>query len=44
MSSKRKNVKHTRKEEEQANKVIKVVFVSLIVLGLLLMLGFSFFA
>lgn len=44
MSNKHKNVKHTRKEEEQAQKVIKIVFISLIVLGFLLMLGFSFFA
>ena len=42
MSSKNK-VKHSKKEEEQANKVIKIIFISLIVLGLLLMLGMSFF-
>ena len=44
MSSKNKNVKHSRKEEEKANRIVKVVFVALIVLGLALMLGYSFFA
>lgn len=42
MSNKNK-IKHSKKEEEQANKVVKIIFVALIVLGLLLMLGISFF-
>lgn len=42
MSNKNK-VKHSKKEEEQANKVVKIIFIALIVLGLLLMLGMSFF-
>lgn len=41
--SKSRSVKHSKKEEERANKIIKVVFIALIVLGLVLMLGFSFF-
>ena len=43
MSSKNKNVKHSKKEEQQGNKVVKIVFISLIILGLALMLGVSFF-
>lgn len=44
MSSKNKSVKHSKREEQQANKVIKIVFVSLIVLALAMILSFSFFA
>lgn len=43
MSSKSKSVKHSKREEAQANRIIKIVFIVLIVLGLVLMLGFSFF-
>ena len=39
-NSKKKNNKK-QKEEERAGKVVKIVFVSLIVLGLLMMIGFS---
>lgn len=42
MSSKNKKVKHTKKEEQQGNRVIKIIFVALIILGFALMLGISF--
>lgn len=41
--SKNKKTERAAKEEEQANKVIKIVFVSLIIVGLLMVVGFSFF-
>ncbi len=41
MTSKKKANK-TKKEEQQAKKVIRIIFVALIVLGLVLMLGVSF--
>lgn len=41
--SKNKKVTHSKKEEERANKVIKIVFVSLIILALVLLISFSFF-
>lgn len=37
----KKTIKHTKKEEEQAGKVIKIIFVSLIILGLAMLIGFS---
>lgn len=43
MSSKNRNVKHSKREEAQANRIIRIVFIALIVLGFFLMLGFSFF-
>lgn len=41
--SNKKKVKHSKKEEQQANKIIKIIFIALIALGLVLMLGISFF-
>lgn len=35
--------KHNKKEEQQAQKVVKVIFVSLIVLGLIMIIGFSLY-
>lgn len=40
MGTKKKG-KRSKKEEEQANKVIKIIFAGLIILGLLLMIGVS---
>ncbi len=40
--SNRKKVKDNRKEEKQAQRVIKIVFVSLVIVGLAMMIGFSF--
>ena len=34
MSNKKNKVKHNAKEEEQGNKVVKIIFISLIVLGI----------
>gem|GEM_PF-5988385 len=39
--SKNKKTKRSKKEEQQARKVIQIVFVSLIVLGLFMLIGFS---
>lgn len=36
-----KKKKHTKNEEEQGKKVIKILFISLIILGLFMMIGFS---
>lgn len=44
MSSRNKAARRSKREEQQANKVIKIVFVSLIVLALAMILAFSFFA
>lgn len=41
MSKNKKKVTHSKKEEAQANKVIKIVFVSLIILALVMLIGFS---
>lgn len=43
MSSKNKSMKRNKREEAQAKRIIKIVFIALIVLGFFLMLGFSFF-
>lgn len=40
--SKNKKVTHSKKEEAQAKRVIKIVFISLIVLALVMLVGFSF--
>lgn len=40
--SKNKKVAQSKKEEAQARKVIKIVFVSLIILALVMLVGFSF--
>lgn len=42
--SKNKKTKHNKKEEQQARKVVRVIFVSLIILGLAMIIGFSFFS
>jgi len=42
--SKNKKVKHSKKEEQQARKVVRILFVSLIILGLAMIIGFSFFS
>ncbi|MCS3107776.1 hypothetical protein NXW60_03260 [Bacteroides fragilis] len=34
MSKNKKKVTHSKKEEEQAKKVVKIVFVSLVILGI----------
>jgi hypothetical protein len=39
--SKSKKVKHSKKEELQARKVVKILFISLIGLGLAMIVGFS---
>ena len=41
MSKNKKNVTHSKKEEEQAKKVVKIVFVSLVILALAMIIGFS---
>ena len=42
--SKNKKVSHSKKEEAQANRIIKIVFISLVVLGLIMVVGFSFWS
>lgn len=42
MNKNKKKVTHSKKEEAQANKVMKIVFVSLFILALALLIGFSF--
>lgn len=37
----KKKVQHSKKEEEQAKKVIRIIFISLIILGLAMVIGFS---
>ena len=44
MSKGKKKVAITKKEEEQAQKVVKIVFVSLIILALIMLIAFSFSA
>lgn len=39
--SKKKKVTHSKREEQQANKVIKIIFVSLIILALVMLIGYS---
>lgn len=39
--NKNKKVSHSKKEEAQANRVIKMVFISLIILALIMLVGFS---
>ena len=41
MSNNMKKVTHSKKEEEQAKKVVKIVFVSLVILALAMIIGFS---
>lgn len=42
--SKNKKVAHSKKEEAQAKRAIKIVFVSLVILALVMLIGFSFWA
>lgn len=42
MNKNKKKVTHSKREEQQANKVIKIVFVSLIILALVMLIGYSF--
>ena len=42
MSKGKKKVAITKKEEEQAQRVVKIVFVSLIILALFMLIAFSF--
>lgn len=42
MSKNKKRVTHSQKEEAQANRVLKIVFVSLIILALVMLIGYSF--
>ena len=41
MSKNKKKVTHSKKEEELAKKVVKIVFVSLVILALAMIIGFS---
>ena len=41
MGKNKKKVTHSKKEEEQAKKVVKIVFVSLVILALAMIIGFS---
>lgn len=42
MSNSRKKIARGKKEEVKAQRVIKIVFVSLIILALVLLISFSF--
>lgn len=42
MGKSRKKVTHTKKEEEQAQRVIKIIFVSFVILALMMLIAFSF--
>lgn len=39
--SKNRKVKQSKKEEKQAQRVVRILFVSLIILGLAMIIGFS---
>ncbi|MBP1614557.1 MAG: hypothetical protein H6Q13_2005 [Bacteroidetes bacterium] len=39
--SKIRKVTHTKKEEQQANRVLKIIFVALVALALVMLIGFS---
>ena len=43
MGKVKKKVAISKKEEGQAQKVVKIVFVSLIILALIMLIAFSFF-
>ena len=43
MGKVKKKVAISKTEEEQAQKVVKIVFVSLIILALIMLIAFSFF-
>ena len=42
MVKNKKKVTHTKKEEEQAKRVIKIISISLVILALAMIIGFSF--
>lgn len=42
--SRNKKMAHSKKEEARAQRIIKIVFVSLIILALVLLISYSFFA
>nr|WP_320057292.1 hypothetical protein [uncultured Bacteroides sp.] len=39
--SKIRKVTHTKREEQQANRVLKIIFVALVALALVMLIGFS---
>ena len=41
MGKNKKKVTHTQKEEEQAKRVLKIIAVSLIIMELVMIVGFS---
>lgn len=41
MSRNKKKVTHSKKEEEQAKKIVKIVFVSMVILALAMIIGYS---
>ena len=42
MGKNKKKVTHTKKEEEQAKRVFKIISVGLVILALAMLIGFSF--
>ena len=42
MGKNNKKVTHTKNEEEQAKRVIKIISISLVILALAMIIGFSF--
>ena len=42
MGKNKKKVTHTKTEEEQAKRVIKIISVGLVILALAMLIGFSF--
>ena len=43
MGKSKRKVAHSKQEEEQAQRVVKIVFVSLIILALIMLIAYSFF-
>ena len=43
MGKSKRKVAHSKKEEEQAQRVVKIVFVSLIILALIMLIAYSSF-
>ncbi len=43
LMGKSKKIAHSQKEEKQAEKVVKIVFFSLVLLGIAMLIGFSFY-
>lgn len=42
MGKNKKKVTHTKQEEEQAKRVLKIISIALVVLALVMIIGFSF--